>query len=138
MCLPQVRGMLTDKESLFLARDITMLPVYEALKAAMETLAGPFDVSVKKTQIAFRKRYNLAVVSFPYRRMKGWPKHCLILTFVLPRLIDSPRIAVHAEPRPGLFTHHVLLAKPEDIDQTILDCMREAHDYAERPRKREA
>lgn len=124
--------MMNAMEAQYLAQDPTMIPLYEYLKQAVEALVGGFDVNVKKTQIAFRVTHNFLVVSLPFRKIKGWPVHCLVLSFFLPRAIEHPRVVQRALIRPGHYTHHVLIEKPEDIDATVLDWVREAYDFAER------
>lgn len=128
--------MMNPLEAQYLAQDPGMIPLYEDLKQAVQALVGDFDVNVKKTQIAFRVHYNFLVVSFPMRKVKGWPAHCLVLSFFLPRFIEDPRVVQHALIRPGHYTHHVLIEAPEDIDETVLDWVQEAYDFAERPRGR--
>lgn len=127
---------LQPMEAQYLAQDPGMIPVYGELKQAVEGLVGDFDVNVKKTQIAFRVHHNFLVVSFPMRKIKGWPDHCLVLSFFLPRFIDHPRVVQHALIRPGHYTHHVLIERSEDIDDTLLAWIQEAYDFAERPRGR--
>ena len=64
------------------------------------------------------------MVSIPVRRKKGWPEHCLLISFGLGRQVADPRIAVAAEPYPGRWTHHVVLSRPEELDETLLAWLR--------------
>ena len=81
---------------------------------------GPLAIRVQKTQITFSNRYNFACASLPVRRKKGWPNPCLMITFGLEHRLESPRIAVATEPYLNRWTHHVLVARPEDIDDELM------------------
>lgn len=89
-------------------------------------------VKVHKTQISFYNRYLFAVASLPYRRMKDWPEHCLLVTFGLEHRLESPRIAVATEPYPRRWTHHVVVGKPADIDDELMGWVDQAWEFAMR------
>ena len=88
-------------------------------------------MKVQKSQISFYGKHLFAMVSIPVRRKKGWPEHCLLISFGLGRQVADPRIAVAAEPYPGRWTHHVVLSRPEELDETLLAWLREAWDFSE-------
>lgn len=52
--------------------------------------------------------------------MKDWPEHCRVLTFGLAEQLASPRIAVATEPNPHRWTHHVVVSRPEEIDNELM------------------
>jgi len=85
-------------------------------------------VEVKKTQITFRERYGFAFVSL--RKMKGCPEVFIIVSFGLSRRLDSPRIHIAVEPYPNRWTHHVIVASVEEIDDELMGWLTEAHDFA--------
>ncbi len=87
-------------------------------------------VKVHKTQISFYNRHLFAVAFFPYRRMKDWPQHCLLVTFGLEHRVESPRIAVATEPYPRRWTHHVVVSRPEDIDEELMGWVAQAWEFS--------
>ena len=106
------------------------LALYEALLLRMEAAFPDASVKVQKSQISFYHRHLFAAASLPLRRRKGWPKQALLVTLGLPYRLDSPRVAVAAEPYPGRWTHHVLVSEPGQIDGELLGWLREAYDFA--------
>lgn len=108
--------------------------VYQALLAKMEERFPDSSVKVQKSQVSFYGRHLFAAVSLPVRRKKGWPRECLVLTLGLARPLDSPRAAVSVEPYPGRWTNHVLLTRPEEVDEELLLWLQEAWDFAQSKR----
>lgn len=104
--------------------------LYEVLAARMEEAFPDAAVKVQKSQISFYARHLFAAASLPVRRKKGWPARCLLVTFGLSHRVDHPRIAVAVEPYPNRWTHHVAVSAPEEIDEQLMDWLREAHDFA--------
>ena len=104
--------------------------LYEVLEARMEEAFPNATVKVQKSQISFYTRHLFAAASLPVRRKKGWPAHCLLVTFGLSHRVDHPRIAVAVEPYPNRWTHHVVVSEPEEIDGQLMDWLREAHNFA--------
>ena len=108
----------------------TELALYQALERAMSARFPEASVKVQKSQISFYHRHLFAAASLPLRRRKEWPKECLLVTFGLSRRLPSPRIAVAVEPYPNRWTHHVVVAREEEIDGELLDWLAEAYDFA--------
>ena len=108
----------------------TELALYQALERAMAARFPEASVKVQKSQISFYHRHLFAAASLPLRRRKEWPKECLLVTFGLSRRLSSPRIAVAVEPYPNRWTHHVVVAREEEIDGELLDWLAEAYDFA--------
>ena len=108
----------------------TELALYQALERAMAARFPEASVKVQKSQISFYHRHLFAAASLPLRRRKEWPKECLLVTFGLSRRLPSPRIAVAVEPYPNRWTHHVVVAREEEIDGELLDWLAEAYDFA--------
>ena len=59
------------------------LALYEDLFQAMSAAFPDACVKVQKSQISFYGRHLFAAASLPVRRKKGWPEHCLMVTFGL-------------------------------------------------------
>ena len=106
------------------------LALYQALERAMEARFPEASVKVQKSQISFYHRHLFAAASLPLRRRKEWPRECFLVTFGLSHRLSSPRIAVAVEPYPNRWTHHVVVAREEEIDGELLDWLAEAYDFA--------
>ena len=104
--------------------------LYEALFDRMEQLFPDARVKVQKSQISFYNRHLFAAVSLPVRRKKDWPERCILVTFGLERRLESPRIAVAVEPYPNRWTHHVVVARMEDLDGELMGWLNEASEFA--------
>lgn len=112
------------------------LSLYQRLFAAMESAFPDTSVKVQKSQISFYCPKLFAAASIPVRRKKGWPRECLLVTFGLERQLSSPRIAVAVEPYPNRWTHHVVVSRPEEIDQELLTWLTQAFQFAQAKRPR--
>ena len=108
--------------------------IYQALFAKMDNIFPDGTVKVQKSQVSFYGRHLFAAVSLPVRRKKGWPRECLVVTVGLGYPLSSPRAVVTVEPYPGRWTNHVLLAAPSEVDEELLNWLREAWDFAESKR----
>jgi hypothetical protein len=79
---------------------------------------GQASVRVSKSQIAFRRRKNVAVVWMPgmYLDNPGAP---LVLTLSFDKKDDSPSWKEVTRVSPDRFTHHLELRRVEDIDAQV-------------------
>ncbi len=119
---------MTTDELLFFNSRPQALPLYAALSETLLSAFPDATVEVKKTQITFRARYGFAFVSLG--RMKGSTPSSLVLTIGLRRRLDSPRVAVAVEPYPNRWTHHFVLHDAAELDEELMDWLREAHSFA--------
>jgi len=103
------------------------LPIYETLEKRILAEIDSVTVKVQKTQISFYNPRMFACASFlPARKKKDRPEHWLTVTFGLDHPVRSPRIDVVTEAQPNRWTHHVLTARPEEIDGELMNWIREA------------
>lgn len=108
------------------------LPLYERLQQAICSQIHPVQIRVQKTQISFYHRHLFACVSFArIRRKKDCPPVFLVLTLGLQRRLDSPRVEVATEPYPHRWTHHFLISDESEIDEELMNWIREAAVLAE-------
>ena len=116
---------------MFFDQHMEALPLYRAFE---EILFDSFPVAnkrVQKTQITFSNRHVFACVSFArVKRKAELPTGYLVVTLGLPVLLDSERVAVKTEPYPGRWTHHIVVNKPEELNEELLSWVREAYDFA--------
>ena len=110
------------------------LSQYETLFRRMETEFPDATVKVQKSQISFYGRHLFGAASLPVRRKKSWPEHCIVVTIGLSHQLDSPRVAVAVEPYPGCWTQHVLISAEEQIDDELVNWLREAYEFTESKR----
>lgn len=125
---PDAAGSELTPEQFFAGRDPAAPVIFAAVRAAVEA-AGPCDVRVTKSQIAFRRRTNFAFVWQPamYLRRAAVP---LVLTVGLHRRDPSPRWKEVVEPAPYRYTHHLELRSPEEVDDEVRAWLREAWELA--------
>jgi hypothetical protein len=98
--------------------------IFEAIRSVMDAI-GPTEMRVSKSQIAFWRRKAVARIWLPARYLKGRPAP-LVLTLGFRYRDMSPRWKEIVEPKPGRFTHHLELHSIDDLDQQVLDWLREA------------
>lgn len=121
---------MTTDETMFFNTMPTMLPLYEALLQKLQAAYPDMERKVSKTQISLRNRHVFAMVSLPWRRVKGWPKEYLLVSFGLSYRKESPRIAAATEPYPNRWTHHVLLQHTYEVDAELLAWLEEAYQFS--------
>ncbi len=103
------------------------LPLYAALADRIGAAFGPVDVIAYKTQINFARGRGFAFVWLPMRRIKARPETYLLVTFVLPYRLAHERIIKAVEARRGRWTHHVIVAYPDDANAELLGWIAEAY-----------
>ena len=110
------------------------MELYNTLFRRMEEIFSDASVKVQKSQISFYGRHLFSAVSLPLRRKKNWPEHCIVVTIGLSHPLESPRTAVSMEPYPGRWTNHVLISEAAQIDEELLEWLKEAWVFAESTR----
>ena len=111
------------------------LSLYQLLSERMaEVLPDDVSVKVQKNQISFYAPRLFAAASLPVRRKKGWPEHCLMVTFGLGHRENHSRITVATEPYPNRWTHHVLVSERREIDTQLMDWLVQSWVFAENKR----
>lgn len=115
----------------FFSQHMQALPLYERFAQLVLAENGDVRIKVQKTQIAFANRHNFAFISFlPVRKAKERPDPYIVVTIGLGRRLDSPRVDAAVEPYPNRWTHHILIASPEEIDGELMGWVREAGAFA--------
>ncbi len=95
---------------------------------------GKVSIRVTRSQIAFRRKKNVAVVWMPSKYLKA-PVAPLVLTLSFAKRDDSPRWKQITQVSPTRFTHHLELHRVEDINSQVkgwLHAAWEAAAYLER------
>lgn len=113
------------------------LKLYQAFEDLLYNAFPNVSRRVQKTQITFSNRYVFACVSFAQvKRRAELPKGYLVITLGLPAPLDSDRIAVRTEPYPNRWTHHIVISKPEELDQELFSWISDAYTFAEAKRRK--
>ncbi len=103
------------------------LPLYEALEARILDEIPDVRIKVQKSQISFYNRHLFGCVSFlRVKKKKEMPVCYIVVTVGLARKLESPRVAVATEPYPGRWTHHIVVSAPDQIDDQLMDWLKEA------------
>lgn len=107
------------------------LALYEALEARIFSEVEEVRLKVGKSQISFYNRHLFACVSFLRPRRKAdLPEHYITLTLGLDRPLDTPRASAVTEPYPNRWTHHFVLSRKEEIDDELMDWVKQAEAFA--------
>lgn len=103
------------------------LPLYEALETRILDEIPDVRIKVQKSQISFYNRHLFGCVSFlRVKKKKEMPPCYIAVTVGLARKLESPRVAVATEPYPGRWTHHIVVSAPDQIDDQLMDWLKEA------------
>ena len=117
----------------FFDQNPAALSLYETFEKRVLEKVGEAEIKAQKTQISFYPKHMLACVSFAkVRKAKERPETYIVVTFGLSHKVESPRIDVATEPYPGRWTHHVLIASEEEIDEELLGWVKETEAFAVR------
>ena len=120
---------MTQDELQFFAGHGAALPIYTELRSRVFAQWPDVEVRVARTQITFKARYGFAFVST--RRMgRRCPEVVISVSFGLGREVRSERIFAASEPYPNRWTHHVIVASPDEVDGELMGWLAEAHDFA--------
>jgi hypothetical protein len=102
--------------------------LFDVLSKAIDEVA-PAEVSVTKSQVAFRRRKAFAWAWIPGKYLHGKVAP-LVLSIALSTHDDSPRWKEVVEPYPGRFIHHLELYFTEDLDDEVKRWLRAAWDLS--------
>ena len=116
---------------LFFEGHMGALPLYEKLEERIVSEINNVRIKVQKSQISFYNKHLFACVSFArVRKKKDCPEDYIVVTFGLEHKAESPRIDIATEPYPNRWTHHLLISKPDEIDEELLGWIKEAAEFA--------
>ncbi len=104
--------------------------LFNLVKGFIESL-GPVKIEAAKTQISFGLKTKFAWMWLPQMWIKQQKDSSITLTFDLPIQVQHPRIKESVEPRPGRWTHHVVIEKETDFDTNVREWLSKAYHFAE-------
>ena len=115
----------------FFGEHMDALPMYDKLEEQILAQIPDVKIKVAKTQITFANKRGFAFVSFnPCHKAAQRPKVWMTVTFGLGYQKESPRIDVATGPYPGRWTHHVMVGCVEEIDEELMDWIKEAAEFS--------
>lgn len=122
---------MNEKILLFFDSHMDALPLFERFENRVLSEIGEVSIKVQKTQISFSNRHMFSCVSFAQvRKKESRPDSYIVVTFGLGHKLESPRIDVSTEPYPDRWTHHVLISELEEIDDELMEWIKEASAFS--------
>ena len=106
------------------------IPLYEAFVNKLCSELKDVTIKVQKSQISFSNNHNFAFVWLPIRKMKGRPDVYIVVSFGLDYQKKDSRIEEATEPYPNRWTHHVIIQCVSDIDQQLMEWIKQAYSFA--------
>lgn len=101
--------------------------IFRHVSRYIESL-GEVRVEATKTQVSFGARRKFAWVWLPQMWTAKRPEDSITLTFALDHRVSHPKIEESVEPRPGRWTHHVVIEKKSDLDADVRAWLQEAYE----------
>ena len=102
--------------------------LFEAIARQIAAI-GEVTIRVSKSQIAFKRKRNIAIVWMPGQYLKSNAAP-LVLTLSFPKPDPSSRWKEIIQIGPQRFTHHLELYEASDIDGQVAGWLRVAWDAA--------
>lgn len=103
--------------------------LFDAVARQVERL-GDAAIRVSKSQIAFRRKKNFALVWIPGQYLTNRPTCPLVLTISIPMRNPSARWKEIIEVGPKRFTHHLELYRKNEVDDEVRQWLKEAWERA--------
>lgn len=122
---------LTDESTLFFLNRPENLALWEDYLAPWLEFQFPeAQMIVQKTQITLKGRISFLAISIPPRKfvLRGQP--AILVTFGLGRTIQWNRIVSSAPISRNRITYHTLVQSPDDLDETLLEYLKESWEMA--------
>jgi len=115
----------------FFAVDTYEQRIFDLLLVSLRRRYPSTETEVQKTDVALQEGGRpFAYVWVPgVRRIPGRPLHYVIVSFGLNRCIDDPRMTEVTQSYPGRWMHHVVVAEPADIDDTLIGWLTAARNW---------
>ena len=109
------------------------IPLYLAFDGAVRKTVRVDRVKVQKTQISYYNKHLFACVSLlQVRKAAKRPRDYITVTLGMDHALESPRVDAVSEPYPGRFTHHLMISSVDEIDEELMDWVKQAADFAGR------
>lgn len=120
--------MYKDKVETFFCNQAKQISLFYAVENLISSI-GAVKIEVKKSQISFGTKTKFAWVWTP-REWGKRPENSIVLTFGVSRHIGNEQIVQTVEPYPGRWTHHMIIQDKSDLNDDILQWLREAYTFS--------
>lgn len=107
----------------------TGLAIHDRVAELVDAL-GDVESRVSRSQVAFRHGRGFAYVWRPGQYVRSDVP--AVLSIALPREVASPRFKEVVHPSPAVWMHHLELDDASQVDDEVLDWLREAWQHAAR------
>ncbi len=114
----------------FFSKMPEVIPLYERIEEKILERFEDVSIEIRKTQITFKSKRGFMYVWLPIRRMKNRPVNYLVLSFGLDQRIESSRIAESVETYKNRWMHHLIIEKPEELNDELMRWIQEAYLFA--------
>ena len=114
----------------FFSKMPEVIPLYERIEEKILERFEDVSIEIRKTQITFKSKRGFMYVWLPIRRMKNRPVNYLVLSFGLEQRIESSRIAESVETYKNRWMHHLIIEKPEELNDELMRWIQEAYLFA--------
>ncbi len=88
------------------------------------------NMSVTKTQVAFKTKRQFAWVWMPQTWIRQAPEGGIVVSFSLGHREQDERIKESLEPYPGRYMHHVVIEHATEFDTKVKEWLREAYTFS--------
>lgn len=118
----------------FFAEEPEAIALFSALNERILEECGEFGTvsrQFQKTQVSYYNRFQFAALSLlKIRRKADMPHPYVTVTFGLGEPCHHPRIGAVTEAAPGRWTHHLLVTSLEEIDDQLMDWLKQAAEFS--------
>lgn len=111
-----------------LAGNTIALAVLDRVRSAVRAF-GPVEIRTSKGQVSFRRSRSFAYLWVPGQYLTR-PVADVVLSFALGRRDESHRFKEVVHPSPKHWMHHLEIQSLEDVDDEVVDWLREAAERA--------
>lgn len=113
-----VEGLFNERQAAYV--------LFGVVRVYIESL-GSISVEAPKTQVSFGTKSRFAWVWLPQMWIKKQKDSSITIAFDLDHQVQHSRIKSSVEPRPGRWTHHVVIEKESDFNTDVKMWLREAY-----------
>jgi len=114
----------------FFSKMPEVIPLYESIEEKILERFEDVSIEIKKTQITFKAKRGFVYVWLPIRKIKNRPAYYVVLSFGLDKRIESSRIAESVETYMNRWMHHLIIGKPDELDDELMSWIQDAYLFA--------
>lgn len=121
---------MRDKIDVVFAAMPEARPLFEMVDRRLQDEFSGVERRISHLQVGYKTRHGFVYVWPPANRAgKSFPV-CVILSFNLDRRLESPKITEATQMKRGQWVHHLLIDRPENLDNQVMGWLREAYEFS--------